>query len=79
MVESVAALRQSLQGYGGDLLILKGKPEELLPALVSEYEIAEVYHHREVASEETVVSTHVEDLVETESEPETFHRSYALQ
>lgn len=63
LIESVAALRQSLQSYGGDLLILKGRPEELLPALVSEYEITEVYHHREVANEETVVSTHIEDLL----------------
>lgn len=63
LLESVAALRQSFQSFGGDILILNGKPEELLPALVSEHEIAEVYHHREVASEETAVSTAVEDLL----------------
>lgn len=63
LLESVAALRESFQKFGGDILILKGKPEELLPALVNTYEIAEVYHHREVASEETAVSTAVEDLL----------------
>ena len=61
LIESVRDLRQSFQKYGGDILILNGKPEDLLPDLVSKYEISEVYHHREVASEETEVSTSVED------------------
>jgi len=63
LLESVQALRQSFSQFGGDILVLIGKPEEVLPKLVSEYEIAEVYHHREVASEETAVSTAVEDLL----------------
>ncbi len=63
LLESVQDLRQSLQKLGGDILILNGKPEELLPDLVRLYDIAEVYHHREVASEETEISTHVEDLL----------------
>jgi deoxyribodipyrimidine photo-lyase len=63
LLESVAALRQSFQQLGGNILILQGKPEDFLPDLVSQYEIAEVYHHREVASEETAVSTQVEDLL----------------
>lgn len=63
LIESVGALRQSLQSFGGDLLVLNGKPEDLLPQLVTTYDITEVYHHREVASEETAVSTHVEDLL----------------
>lgn len=63
LIESVNGLRQSLQCLGGDLFIVSGKPEEVLPDLVSKYEIAEVYHHREVASEETEISTQVEDLL----------------
>ena len=59
--ESVAALRTSFQQLGGDLLVLTGHPEELLPELVEQYDIAEVYHHREVAAEETKVSADVED------------------
>lgn len=62
-LESVQDLRRSFQKFGGDILILMGKPEELLPDLVSKYEITEVYHHREVAYEETVISTSVEDLL----------------
>lgn len=63
LIESVNGLRKSLQCLGGDLFIVNGKPEEVLPDLVSKYEIAEVYHHREVASEETEISTQVEDLL----------------
>jgi len=63
LLESVQALRQSFNQFGGDILVITGKPEEVLPELVSQYEIAEVYHHREVASEETAVSTAVEDLL----------------
>lgn len=63
LIESVKGLREALQALGGDILIVPGKPEEVLPELVNQYEIAEVYHHREVASEETEVSTLVEDLL----------------
>ncbi|RZL65589.1 MAG: DASH family cryptochrome [Pedobacter sp.] len=63
LIESVKGLREALQALGGDILIVPGKPEEVLPGLVNQYEIAEVYHHREVASEETEVSTLVEDLL----------------
>lgn len=63
LLETVQDLRQSFQQFGGDILILKGKPEELLPDLVNKYEISEVYHHREVASEETEVSMGVEDAL----------------
>jgi deoxyribodipyrimidine photo-lyase len=63
LLESVEELRLAFQNLGGDILILKGKPEALLPQLVADYEISEVYHHREVASEETAVSTRVEDVL----------------
>jgi len=61
LLENVAALRDSFREAGGDLLILTGQPEDLLPELVAKYDISEVYHHREVASEETDISTRVED------------------
>ncbi len=61
LIESVAALRMAFQKLGGNLLVLQGYPEQLLPELVEKYDIAEVFHHREVAKEETQVSTDVED------------------
>lgn len=63
LLETVESLRQSFIKLGGNLLVAIGKPEDFLPELVRQYEINEVYHHREVASEETAISTHVEDLL----------------
>lgn len=61
LLESVAELRNAFQRKGGDLLIIHGLPEDHIAALVEEYAIAEVYHHREVAPAETRVSANVED------------------
>ncbi len=61
LLESVQALRESLKKIGGNLLIEVGKPEEIIPRLVAEYEIGEVYHHREVAKQETEISALVEN------------------
>ncbi len=61
LLESVAALRFAFQQLGGNLLILQGCPEQMLPELIEKYDIAEVFHHREVARKETEVSTAVED------------------
>jgi deoxyribodipyrimidine photo-lyase len=63
--ESVAALRAAFRKMGGDILLLQGKPEEHIKELVERFDIAEVYHHREVGPEETVVSGNVEDLLWT--------------
>ncbi|WP_316804734.1 DASH family cryptochrome [Pedobacter nototheniae] len=61
ILESVEALRNSLKQIGGNLLIAEGQPEDIIPQLVQEYEITEVYHHREVAEEETHISALVEN------------------
>lgn len=63
LLESVAALRLSFQKLGGNILLVSGSPEEHLAHLVEQFEISEVYHHREVAPEETLISTNVEDLL----------------
>lgn len=62
-LESVADLKSSLQKLGGDLLITQGKPEEVIPELCKKYNVDEVYHHREVASEETEISSVTEDAL----------------
>jgi deoxyribodipyrimidine photo-lyase len=48
---------------GCDLVIRQGKPEDILPELVIKYGVNEVYHHREVASEETRISADVENAL----------------
>lgn len=63
LIQSVRDLRHSFQQLGGNILICFGEPELLLPKLVEEYEITEVYHHREVAVEETYVSSLAEDAL----------------
>lgn len=63
LLQSVASLKSDLQRLGGDLLIQMGKPEDLLPALCRKYRVSEVYHHREVAEEETSISGWVETML----------------
>src|SRR5690606_866444 len=58
--ENVAALQQNLRKLGGDLIVVQGCPEELLPRIAEKYGVDEVYHHREVAHEETQISALVE-------------------
>src|SRR6201996_8485202 len=60
LIESVANLRKNLKGIGGDLIVRIGNPAEILPQLAEEYQVNEVYHHREVAHEETDISEQVE-------------------
>ncbi len=60
LLESVANLRYNLQQLGGELIVRTGNPAEILPQLAADYHITEVYHHREVAFEETAVSEQVE-------------------
>lgn len=58
--QNVIALRESFRRFGGDLHVAHGDPKTVLPDLCREYGIDEVYHHREVAHEETAVSEEVE-------------------
>jgi len=60
LLESVADLRSNLQKLGGDLIVKIGNPAEIIPQLAQQYEVSEVYHHREVAFEETNISEEVE-------------------
>jgi len=60
LIESVADLRENLRNIGGELIIRIGNPAEVLPQLAEQYHVNEVYHHREVAHEETEISADVE-------------------
>ncbi len=60
LLESVADLRKNLRNIGGELIIRTGNPAEILPQLAEQYQVNEVYHHREVAFEETEISAQVE-------------------
>ena len=58
--QNLLDLKQTFKKFGGDLLVLQGKPEDILPQLCQTYQADEVFHHREVAFEETQVSNLVE-------------------
>ncbi len=60
LIESVADLRNNLRAVGSELLIVHGDPAVILPELAEQYHVNEVYHHREVALEETNISEQVE-------------------
>src|SRR5476651_899047 len=60
LLESVDDLRKNLRNIGGELIIRIGSPAEILPQLAEQYHVNEVYHHREVAHEETEISGDVE-------------------
>lgn len=61
--ESVEDLQKKIRSLGGELIIERGLPEEILPEIAKEYQVDEVYHHREVAYEETYVSSLVEEAL----------------
>lgn len=63
LIESVENLRSSLRSLGGDLLVRIGKPEKVLSEICRRYHVSEVYHHREVAEQETLVSALVEEAL----------------
>ena len=60
LLESVADLQKSWQSRGSDLTIRRGLPEVVIPALVEQWGITDVYYHQEVTPEEIKVSTTLE-------------------
>jgi deoxyribodipyrimidine photo-lyase len=63
LLESVADLRQSWRSRGGDLVIRRGLPETVIPELVRQLGITDIYYYQEVTEEEMVVSTAVKDAL----------------
>lgn len=61
--ESVEDLQKRIRSCGGELIIEQGLPEEILPEIANHYQVDEVYHHREVAHEETYISSLVEEAL----------------
>jgi len=53
--ESVADLRSSLQKLGSNLIVRRGLPEEIIPAIAKQLKIDQVSYSREVATEEQQV------------------------
>ncbi|MBF2001561.1 MAG: DASH family cryptochrome [Synechococcales cyanobacterium M58_A2018_015] len=52
LLESLADLRRSLRELGSDLIVRFGKPEQIIPNLVQQWQIGAVHYHQEVTAEE---------------------------
>ncbi|MEL7171289.1 MAG: deoxyribodipyrimidine photo-lyase, partial [Bacteroidota bacterium] len=63
LLESLADLRASMRSRGGELIVRHGKPEDVLPTLVAEHDVAAVFAHDEPMSEEMAVSNAVDRAV----------------
>lgn len=57
LLESLADLRRSLRERGSDLILRRGRPEDIIPALVEEHPVGAIYYHGEITAEEVAVET----------------------
>lgn len=53
--QSVLALQKKLKDLGSNLFILEGKPEEIIPILIKQFNIDAIHTEKEIASEELEV------------------------
>ena len=63
LLESVADLRQNLQLLGSDLIIRQGNPEEIIPKLIQQLDIASLGYHEAVIPDAIEVETAVKAAV----------------
>jgi deoxyribodipyrimidine photo-lyase len=60
IMESVADLRKNLQQRGLDLIVRRGKPEDVVPSIAKAIGAHTVFAHKETCSEETAVERGVQ-------------------
>ena len=65
LVESVADLRTSLQKLGSNLVIRRGIPEEIIPAIAEQLQIDQVSYSKEVTAEEIKVEKRLNQALTT--------------
>jgi deoxyribodipyrimidine photo-lyase len=63
LIESVADLRAALRNMGGDLLVMQGLPEDVLPQLCYTYGATAVYASKEAAPEEVAVERNLQQAL----------------
>jgi deoxyribodipyrimidine photo-lyase len=82
LLESITDLQNSWRSHGSDLVIRRGLPEVVIPALVKQLGMTDVYYHREVTTEEIAVSTALEEslkLININCKSFWGHTVYRLQ
>lgn len=55
LLESLSDLRQTLREHGSDLILLRGKPEEVIPKFCARHQVSEVLYHEEATRDELTV------------------------
>jgi deoxyribodipyrimidine photo-lyase len=63
LLESLADLRAGLRDLGGDLVVRRGRPEDVIPDLVRRTGATAVYAHEEPMSEERTVEHRLRDAL----------------
>lgn len=66
LIESLQNLKEKLQDTGCGLIIKRGKPEELIPELVQNYDIDLVFAHKEITREEIQVEDALKEKLGTQ-------------
>ncbi|MFZ9188142.1 MAG: deoxyribodipyrimidine photo-lyase, partial [Algoriphagus sp.] len=62
LLESVVDLRQSLQKIGGDLVVLQGAPEQVVPQFAKKLNATAIFFSKEVTAEERAVDRSLEEI-----------------
>lgn len=62
--QSVLALQRKLSDLGSNLLILEGKPEEIIPQLIKHFNIDVIHTEKEIASEELNVISNLKQCID---------------
>jgi deoxyribodipyrimidine photo-lyase len=60
LLESVTDLRSAWRDRGSDLIVRRGCPTEIIPAIAKELNVAAVYYHQEVTDEEVATQLSIE-------------------
>ena len=63
LLESIADLQSSLQKLGTSLVFKIGKPEEVIPQMAKQYEVAAVYASKEVTHEEVTTESILSNML----------------
>jgi deoxyribodipyrimidine photo-lyase len=61
LIESLQNLKKKLNTIGCDLIVLKGKPEVLIPELIQKHEIELVFAHKEITRDEIEIENTLKD------------------
>ena len=62
LLQSVADLRQNLRRLGGELIIRRGRPEEIVGPLVQRHGVTRLHHHEPPGTEEAAIGAAVGEI-----------------